>query len=114
MDIPGSCLLSIRGNNSLANSLPGEMGTQKRRFVATAALMSPFFDLKGYSSATWSSTDHPDRALRTHTQRSLGSVQENEASLARLTHGFRRYTGNMPEVLITTARGQSIPSKAMG
>ena len=25
----------------------------------------------------------------------------------RLTHGFRRYTGNIPEVLITTARGRS-------
>ena len=25
----------------------------------------------------------------------------------RLTHGFRRYTGNIPEVLISTARGRS-------
>ena len=24
----------------------------------------------------------------------------------RLTHGFRRYRGNIPEVLITTARGR--------
>ena len=38
----------------------------------------------------------------------------------RLTHGFRRYTGNIHEVLINTARGRSprvfpcMPSKAMG
>ena len=63
MDIPGHCLLSIRGNDPLANSLPGEMATQKRRFAATAAPMSPFFNLKGYSNATGSSTDHPDRTL---------------------------------------------------
>ena len=25
----------------------------------------------------------------------------------RLTHGFRRYTGNIPEVLMSTARGRS-------
>ena len=33
VDIPGHCLLSIRGDDPLANSLPGEMGTQKRHFA---------------------------------------------------------------------------------
>ena len=28
-------------------------------------------------------------------------------NMYRLTHGFRRYTGNIPEVLISTARGRS-------
>ena len=28
-------------------------------------------------------------------------------AMYRLTHGFRRYTGNIPEVLISTARGRS-------
>ena len=37
------------------------------------------------------------------------AVCQNEEVLDkyRLTHGFRRYTGNIPEVLISTARGRS-------
>ena len=32
---------------------------------------------------------------------------DHERYMYRLTHGFRRYTGNIPEVLISTARGRS-------
>ena len=105
--------------------LLGETGTQKRRFAATAAPMSPFSDLQGYSNATRSNTYRPDRILQTHTQRPLGSVQENEAALAtnKLTHGFIEGTGNYPRCLsLPPSCGSDnhlgyipgIPSKAIG
>ena len=34
-------------------------------------------------------------------------VEVETRTTYRLTHGFRRYTGNIPEVLISTARGRS-------